>query len=161
MDGQKKNFLKPSLGDIGIVIPASRSYNMSRIKAKNTKAELRLRKALWAKNIRFRIHPTGVIGKPDIFIAKYHLVIFVDGDFWHGYKWNENKDRIKSNADFWIAKIERNMKRDVNVNLALSQIGFTVMRFWEHQVKSELDKCVNQVVLYIESSKLSLIPDKE
>lgn len=131
---------------------------MSRIKSKNTKTELIFRKALWAKNIRFRIHTGNLIGKPDIFIARYRLIIFIDGDFWHGYNWQVNKNRIKTNADFWVAKIESNIHRDVQVNRQLYEKGFTVMRFWEHEILNSLDKCVNQVLLYIESGN---IPDKD
>ena len=134
---------------------------MSRIRSKNTRVEILLRKALWAKNIRYRIHPDKIMGKPDIFMAKYRLVIFIDGDFWHGYNWAVTRKRLKSNADFWIAKIERNIQRDSEVNLFFAEKGFTVMRFWEHQIKSELNKCVNQVMLYIESGKLGLIPERE
>ncbi|WP_316738522.1 very short patch repair endonuclease [Pedobacter aquatilis] len=143
------------------VTSPARSYNMSRIRSKNTRVEMLFRRALWAKNIRFRIHPHKVMGNPDILIAKYRLVIFIDGDFWHGYNWEESRKRLKSNKDFWIAKIEGNMQRDNQVNIFLAEKGFTVMRFWEHQIKSELNKCVNQVLLYIESGKQGLIPDPE
>jgi len=161
MDIQKKSF--PSVaGNTKVILTSpSRSYNMSRIRSKNTKIEMLFRKALWAKNIRFRIHPGKVMGSPDIFIAKYRLVIFIDGDFWHGYNWEATRKRLKSNKEFWIAKIERNMQRDNQVNLFFAEKGYTVMRFWEHQIKTELSKCVNQVVLYIDSSKDIPVPDKE
>ncbi|MFF5383344.1 very short patch repair endonuclease [Pedobacter suwonensis] len=161
MDVQKKSFLRASGSKKTIVTSPSRSYNMSRIRSKNTKVEMLLRSALWAKNIRFRIHPDKVMGSPDIFIAKYRLVIFIDGDFWHGYNWAATRERLKSNKEFWIAKIERNMQRDEQVNLYFAEKGFTVMRFWEHQIKTRLKECVNQVMLYIESSKIGVIPNKE
>ncbi|WP_240916561.1 very short patch repair endonuclease [Pedobacter sp. HDW13] len=132
---------------------------MSRIRSKDTKAELVLRRALWEKNIRFRIHSDLVFGKPDIFIMKHRLAVFVDGSFWHGYNWESKRIQIKSNVDFWVAKIERNMERDRKVNITLSEQGFTVMRFWDHQVLKELPKCVNQVLLYIESCRMGKIPD--
>ena len=74
---------------------------------------------------------------------------------------NPNDSRLKSNKEFWVAKIERNMQRDNQVNLYFDEKGFTVMRFWEHQIKTRLDECVNQVMLFIESSKSGLIPNKE
>ena len=98
---------------------------MAKIKGKNTKAEVTLRKALWAKGIRFRIHVKSIPGKPDIVINKYRLVVFVDGGFWHGYKWEQNKFKIKSNAVFWIAKIESNMQRDRINQRVLEEVGYT------------------------------------
>lgn len=161
MDVQKKSFPRAAESKKNTVTSPSRSYNMSRIRSKNTRVEILLRKALWAKNIRFRIHPDKIMGSPDIFIAKYKLVIFIDGDFWHGYNWAAARERLKSNKEFWVAKIERNMQRDNQVNLYFDEKGFTVMRFWEHQIKTRLDECVNQVMLFIESSKSGLIPNKE
>lgn len=136
----------------------TRSYNMSRIKGKNTKPELLLRKALWANGIRFRIHVKNMPGKPDIVINKYRLAIFVDGGFWHGYQWKKNSLNIKSNADFWIPKIESNMKRD-NINQRrLEDAGYIVMRFWDHEVTKNLTECVNQILLYLETAKDQTIP---
>jgi DNA mismatch endonuclease (patch repair protein) len=91
-------------------------------------------------------------------INKYRLAIFVDGDFWHGYKWDEKKSTIKTNSGFWIPKIERNIQRDKYVNQHLSTKGYTVMRFWEHEVNEHLTACVNQVLLYIEAAKAATIP---
>ncbi len=142
----------------GFYTTTQRSKNMSKIKAKNSLPELKLRKALWAKNVRFRLHPKNFPGKPDLVISKYRLAIFVDGDFWHGYKWAEKKSAIKTNPGFWIPKIERNMQRDKYVNQYLSTKGYTVMRFWEHEVNKHLTACVNQVLLYIEASKATTIP---
>jgi DNA mismatch endonuclease (patch repair protein) len=135
-----------------------RSSMMSKIKSKNTKAELLLRKALWAKNIRFRINVKSILGKPDIFIKKYRLAIFVDGGFWHGYKWEQKKAEIKSNVGFWIPKIENNMQRDRHIQIALEDAGYTVLRFWDHEINKELPKCVNQVCLYLEAAKRITIP---
>jgi DNA mismatch endonuclease (patch repair protein) len=142
----------------GFYTTAQRSKNMSKIRAKNSQPELKLRKALWAKRIRFRIHPKNFPGKPDLIINKYRLAIFVDGDFWHGYKWDEKKSTLKTNPNFWIPKIERNMQRDRHVNEQLNANGYTVMRFWEHEVEESLATCVNQVLLYIEAAKTATIP---
>lgn len=138
---------------------ASRSFNMSRIRAKNTRAEILFRKALWQRNIRFRIHSDLITGKPDIYIKKYKLAIFVDGGFWHGYNWETNHKKIKNNIEFWIHKIEGNMARDRSVNRILYEQGFTVMRFWDHEILKEINKCVNQVLLFVESAKSGKIPD--
>jgi DNA mismatch endonuclease (patch repair protein) len=142
----------------GFYTTAKRSNNMSKIRAKNSLPELKLRKALWAKCIRFRIHPDNFPGKPDLIINKYRLAIFVDGDFWHGYNWEEKKTTLKTNSKFWIPKIERNMQRDRHINEQLNAKGYTVMRFWEHDVKENLGNCVNQVLLYIEAARSAVIP---
>ncbi len=142
----------------GFYTTTARSRNMSKIRAKNSLPELILRRALWAKKVRFRLHPKKFPGKPDLLNNKYRLAIFVDGDFWHGYKWKETKVRLKTNAAFWIPKIESNMQRDRYINEHLGAKGYTVMRFWEHEVKENLAKCVNQVLLYIEASKTAVIP---
>ena len=116
-----------------------------------------LRKELWKENIRFRIHRKDLVGRPDIVIEKYQLAIFIDGDFWHGYQWQKRKP--KSNQQFWIPKIERNMQRDHFVNQSLLAMGFVVMRFWEHEIKQNLDACVNQVKLYIEAARKGRVPE--
>ena len=133
-----------------------RNKTMSKIRGKNSKPELLLRKALWAKNIRFRLHKKDLIGRPDLVIDRYKLAIFVDGDFWHGYQWHKRKP--KTNQNFWLAKIERNIQRDQFVNQKLADLGYTVMRFWEHEVKDNLQACVNQVLLFIETSRVIKIP---
>jgi len=135
-----------------------RSYIMSRIRAKNTKPELLLRKALWAKNIRYRTHVKDLPGMPDIAIRKYRLAIFVDGEFWHGHQWEKTKGLLKSNRDFWITKIERNIQRDDKNNATLIAMGYTVFRFWGRDVQKNLQKCVNQIQLYIEAASEGRIP---
>jgi DNA mismatch endonuclease (patch repair protein) len=81
-------------------------------------------------------------GKPDIVLRKYRLVIFVDGAFWHGYNWDGKKDKIKSNRDFWIPKIERNIQRDQEVNQELLKLGYNVIRFWDHQINKDFNWCL-------------------
>jgi len=142
----------------GFYTTKQRSKTMSKIRAKNSIPELKLRKALWASRVRFRIHPKGFPGKPDLVINKYRLIIFVDGVFWHGFEWDKRKINLKKNVGFWIPKIERNMQRDRQINELFRLRGYTVMRFWEHQVNQKLAACVNQVLLYIEASKLGKVP---
>ncbi len=135
-----------------------RSYIMSRIRAKNTKPELLLRKALWARGIRYRIHAKALPGRPDIFIGKGRLAIFVDGEFWHGHQWEKTKGILRNNRDFWIAKIERNIQRDRQNNAALIAMGYTVFRFWGEDVRKDLQKCVNQIQLYLETAGRGRVP---
>lgn len=132
---------------------------MSKIRGKNSIPELLLRRALWAKDIRFRIHRRDLPGRPDLVIDKYKLVVFVDGDFWHGYDWAIRKP--KTNQGFWIPKIERNMQRDREVNEQLELLGYTVMRFWEHDVRKNLQACINQLMLYIEAARKIRIPERD
>lgn len=122
---------------------------MSKIRGKNTKPELLFRRALWRKNIRYRVDSKQLPGKPDISIKKYHLAIFIDGEFWHGYNWDERKKTIKSNRHFWIPKIERNMQRDRQVNQELREKGYTVFRFWSKEILNDLDQCINDVLMFI------------
>lgn len=142
----------------GFYTTKKRSQNMSKIRAKNSKPELIFRRALWQENIRYRTHVKTLSGKPDIAIKKYRLAIFVDGSFWHGYQWEKSKARIKSNREFWIPKIERNMQRDQKNRQILESAGYTVMRFWEHEIGQNLKACVNQVKLYLETARAGKIP---
>lgn len=118
---------------------------MQAIRSKDTTIELTLRKALWKKGIRYRKNYKGLIGKPDIVITKYRIVVFCDSDFWHGYDWDNRKLRIKSNQEYWIPKIERNMKRDKEVTAVLVEQGWIVLRFWEHSIRKNLESCLDDI----------------
>lgn len=133
--------------------PEQRKKNMRAIRSKDTTIELALRKALWQRGIRYRKNYKGLIGKPDIVITKYRIAVFCDSDFWHGYDWENRKERIKSNQDYWIPKIERNMKRDREVTEALVEQGWIVLRFWEHTIRKELEECVQDIQEAVEIRK--------
>ncbi len=138
----------------GFYTSKKRSAQMSKIRSRNSKPELILRKALWSKNIRFRLHDKSLPGTPDIVIKKYKLAIFVDGEFWHGFDWKKNKERIKSNRLFWIPKIERNMQKDIRVNKALRDLDYVVFRFWTQDILKNLPIVINQIELFLETRKL-------
>lgn len=125
--------------------PEQRKKNMQAIRSKDTTIELALRKALWKKGIRYRKNYKGLIGKPDIVITKYRIVVFCDSDFWHGYDWDNRKSRIKSNQEYWIPKIERNMNRDKEVTTTLVEQGWIVLRFWEHSIRKNLENCLEDI----------------
>jgi len=125
--------------------PEQRSRNMKAIKSKDTKAEVMLRKALWKKGYRYFKNYKKLPGKPDIVFTKTKLVIFVDGEFWHGYNWEENKKRIGTNKEFWIPKIERNMERDQKVNCLLKGKGWKVLRFWCKEIEKNLEDCIAKI----------------
>ena len=133
--------------------PEQRRRNMQAIKSKDTTIELALRKALWSKGIRYRKNCKTLIGKPDIAITKYKIAVFCDSEYWHGFDWENRNQKIKSNREYWIPKIERNMARDQEVNAALEQEGWTVIRFWERQIRKELDSCVDEVLSAIEKKR--------
>ncbi|MDD4190795.1 MAG: very short patch repair endonuclease [Mangrovibacterium sp.] len=133
----------------GFYTTKQRSELMAKIKSQNTKPELKLRKALWNLGFRYRKNLRKLPGSPDIVCTKYKLVIFVDGEFWHGYNWSEKKTKIKTNRDFWIPKIERNIQRDLQNNQLLTDAGWYVIRFWEHELKKDFAGCVNRVTSYL------------
>lgn len=137
--------------------PEQRHRNMQAIKSKDTTIELALRKALWSKGIRYRKNCKTLIGKPDIAITKYKIAVFCDSEYWHGYDWENRNQKIKSNREYWIPKIERNMERDKEVSEALEAEGWTVIRFWERQIRKELDSCVDEVLSAIEKKRTDKI----
>lgn len=115
--------------------PATRSYNMSMIKGKNTKPEELVRKYLFSQGFRYRKNVRTLPGSPDIVLPKYKTVVFVNGCFWHGHKgckcfvWPEN------NADFWREKITTNIQRDTNKIALLEEAGWRVLVVWECELK--------------------------
>ena len=123
--------------------PSQRSKNMRAIKSTATKEEVRLAKALWHLGYRYRKNNNSVFGKPDLTFKKYKIAIFVDGEFFHGKDWETEKERIKSNREFWYKKIERNIQRDIEVSSYLKLQKWEVLRFWSKEVKKDLNSCIN------------------
>jgi len=121
------------------------SFNMRRVRNKDSEIELLLRRELWSRNLRYRKNVKSIFGKPDIAFIGKKIAIFVDSEFWHGYNWTEKRKEIKSNQEFWIAKIERNMQRDVEVNEYLQAEGWVVLRFWGNDIKKNLTVCADIV----------------
>ena len=149
-DYSKERIIVPRFNEeSGFYTTPQRSKIMSKIRGKNTKPELAFRKALYAAGYRYRIDYKKLIGKPDIALPKYKTVIFIDGEYWHGKNWEDRKPKVKTNREFWIAKIERNMQRDQEVNSALKEKGYAVFRFWETEVKNHLDECLSAVLMHI------------
>ncbi|OQX82349.1 MAG: very short patch repair endonuclease [Bacteroidetes bacterium 4484_276] len=123
---------------------------MAKIKGVNTKPELKLRKALWGMGFRYRKNVKKLPGSPDLVFYKFKLAIFVDGEFWHGYNWEEKRGKIKSNRDFWIPKIERNMQRDRQNRRKLENEGWVVLRFWEQEIYKDFDNCIIKICSYLQ-----------
>lgn len=130
----------------GFETTRQRSDLMSKIKGVNTIPEILLRRALSESGFRYRLNVSKLPGKPDIVINKKKLTIFIDGEFWHGFKWEEKKKKIKSNRGYWIKKIEGNIARDKRNNRELKKMGYTVLRFWETEIKKNLDKCLRKII---------------
>lgn len=126
---------------------------MQSIKSKNTVEEIRFAKALWHEGIRYRKNSNTIFGKPDISIKRYKIAIFIDGEFFHGENWEQRKKQIGTNRDYWIPKIEKNMKRDKEVNRVLLSEGWIVLRFWSRFVKRYIEDCVLIVKKEIELIK--------
>ena len=121
------------------------NYNMQRVKSKDSEIEKILRNALWNKGYRYRKNVKDIFGHPDIVFKSKKVAIFCDSEFWHGYDWERKKNEIKTRQDFWIPKIERNMQRDKEVNMKLSEEGWTVLRFWGTEIKKQTENCVKEI----------------
>ena len=127
-----------------------RHHNMSRIRAVDTKAEVVLRKALWKKGLRYRKNYAALPGKPDIVLTRQKIAIFVDGDFWHARGHQDNPgEQVATNKAFWQKKLARNVERDREVNDELTEAGWLVLRFWEKDILTNLEKCIEEIEKYI------------
>jgi DNA mismatch endonuclease Vsr len=129
--------------------PEQRKKNMKAVKNKNSKIELLLRKELWKRGHRYRLHYSNAPGKPDLVFVSKRVAVFCDSEFWHGKDWENRKDDFKSNQDFWHSKIERNIERDKEVNLMLKELGWTVLRFWGKEIKDKVEICVDKIEYHI------------
>lgn len=120
-----------------------RSEVMSRVRNKDSKIELMLRKSLWKEGFRYRKNDTKRFGKPDIVLKKYKTVIFVDSCFWHGCK--KHFKAPTTNKKFWNDKIRKNRLRDRKVNAYYKKSGWAILRFWEHEIIKSKSKVVDKV----------------
>jgi DNA mismatch endonuclease, patch repair protein len=118
---------------------STRSWNMSRIRSKNTLPELKVRKFLFANGFRYRLYASNLPGKPDIVLAKYRTIIFVNGCFWHGHQ-NCSKATIpKSNTKYWMDKIARNKIKDKSAYIASKNNGWKVIVLWQCSLSQSLN----------------------
>lgn len=119
-----------------IVSPEQRSRNMSAIRSKDTKPEVYFRKLLFAEGFRYRIQEKTVPGKPDLFLRKFNVAIFVNGCFWHRHKDCKNAYMPKSRIEFWEKKFSDNLRRDATVKEKLQDQGIRQLIIWECTIKS-------------------------
>ena len=130
-----------------VLTPEQRKKNMRNIHSKDTRIELILRKELWKKGYRYRKNYSLLPGKPDIVLTKYKIVIFCDGEFFHGKNWEKLREHLKgsNNSKFWINKIARNIDRDDETDKKLRAMGWTVLRFWGEDIKKHTDECIQVI----------------
>ena len=136
--------------------PEQRKKCMQSNKSTGTKPELVLAKAMWAVGLRYRKNSGSIFGKPDFSFKKYKVAVFVDGEFWHGKDWEQKKAEIKGNREFWIAKIERNIRRDMEVTGRLKAEGWTVLRFWSNDVVKNAGCHAEKVKEIIQARRIDL-----
>lgn len=136
--------------------PEQRKKCMRANKSKGTKPELALAKAMWALGLRYRKNSGSIFRKPDFSFKKYKVAVFVDGEFWHGKDWEQRKVEIKGNREFWIAKIERNIRRDMEVTGRLKAEGWTVLRFWSNDVVKNTICCAEKVKEIVQARGIDL-----
>lgn len=139
--------------------PASETSSKikQRTRATNTRAEVVLRKHLWKRGLRYRVHRSDLPGRPDIVFAGPKVVVFCDGDFWHGRDWGSRRAKLArgANADYWISKIESNMARDQGHAKHLRAAGWHVVRLWETDILKQPERAVDEVLAALGSGASS------
>ncbi|WP_311775219.1 very short patch repair endonuclease [Alkalihalobacillus sp. TS-13] len=145
---RKKEVARGPMGDL--VSKEQRRKNMKAIRSQS-KLENRVSRALWKRGVRFRKNDKSLFGKPDISIKKYKVVIFIDSCFWHACERHGNMP--KTNQEYWSEKLERNKNRDIEVNEYYKNNHWHIKRVWEHEIKENLEKVVNNLVDFIEYAK--------
>lgn len=137
-------------GSTDVLTKSERSYCMSRIRGRDTKPEVMLRRTLWKRGLRYRIH-SGLPGRPDIVFPARKIAIFVDGCFWH--RCPQHWKAPETNAAFWEQKILANQLRDERVNRVLEEAGWRVFRVWEHDVRKSLELTADRLILSIRAAQ--------
>lgn len=128
-----------------------RSLLMARVRRQGTEPELILRKTLWANRLRYRLKSKRKLpGSPDILFPGHRIAIFIDGCFWHGCSLHGTIP--KTHSKFWATKIERNKSRDVEVDEKLMTLGWTPLRFWEHEIKGNIQSVIKRIKEVLEQS---------
>lgn len=123
--------------------PEQRSYCMSRVKGKDTGLERLVRSELHRRGLRFRKHVKDLPGRPDIVFSKARVAVFIDGDFWHGYRFPSWEHKV---SDFWKTKISKNRERDRKNHRKLRKMGWKVIRLWQHDLKRDFDGCIARII---------------
>ena len=130
--------------------PEQRHYCMSRIKAKDTSIETRVRSALHRRGYRFRKHAKNLPGTPDVVFTKAQVAVFIDGDFWHGYGFDAWSHKLSTP---WHDKILTNIQRDATNHRTLRDMGWTVIRLWQHDINRTFDACISQIASAVDGTQ--------
>jgi DNA mismatch endonuclease (patch repair protein) len=133
-------------------VSAKRSNLMRKIRSDKTTPEILLQKLLRKERIKFKKNCGALAGKPDIVFLDKKLAVFVDGEFWHGYRWEAKKKKIKANRGYWVPKIEKNIFRDKQNNRQLRKEGWKVLRFWQQQIIKDSGKCLIKIKRALKTS---------
>jgi len=120
-----------------------RSWNMSRIRGMDTRCERAVRRIAYSRGLRYRTHVMSLPGRPDMVFTREKVVVFIDGDFWHGWRFPQWDARLSA---YWRAKIERNRRRDRLNFSRLRRGGWNIVRLWEHDVLADVEGCVDRIV---------------
>jgi DNA mismatch endonuclease (patch repair protein) len=114
---------------------------------RDTAPELLLRRALWARGLRYRTHLRGLAGRPDVVFTSARVAVFCDGDFWHGKDWDTRRAKLEggANGDYWVAKIAANMARDQVTAARLTAEGWRVLRFWESEILADVGRVADAI----------------
>jgi|SRR3990167_7999521 len=126
---------------------------MQAVKSSGSKIEKRLATTLWMRGHRYRKNDKTAFGKPDLTFKRIKVAIFVDSEFWHGKNWKVHKHDHKSNKKYWHTKIERNIKRDKEVNRKLLKDGWKVLRFWGLDIENNLETCITKIETILNERK--------
>lgn len=133
------------------VSASQRSRIMARIKSRNTKPELTLRRALWKRGLRYRVDVSGLPGRPDVVFTRAKVAIFVDGSFWHGKKLSE--ERLALMSPYWQEKIRKNVERDKRVTKALQDSGWRVLRYDDRDIEKRSEEIAEEIGLSVRSGR--------
>lgn len=150
---------QPEAKRIDPLSPEQRARCMSRIKGKDTKPELQVRKALFALGYRYRLHNGQLPGKPDIILPRYRAVIFVNGCFWHGHRCHLFK-WPRTRSDFWLEKIHRNRENDERAENSLLSADWRILRVWECALRGRtrlpLEQVINQIHVWLHGTSSTM-----
>ena len=134
--------------------PEQRSYCMSRVKGKDTGIEIKVRSELHRRGFRFRKHVKELPGKPDVVFTKAKVAVFIDGDFWHGYRFPTWEHKV---SDFWKTKISKNRERDIKNHRKLREAGWTVIRLWQHDLERHFDASIEKIAAAVKDGLSTLM----
>jgi len=131
---------------------------MSRVRSKDTRPEMLVRRELWRRGYRYRLHRRDLPGRPDLVFGPARVAVFVDGDFWHGNAGRVREldslaDLFPSNTEWWVNKIEANMARDERVTSELEELGWLVIRAWESDILRNVGGVVDQIAGAVDSRR--------